>query len=314
MKKVLIGILGVLALLVAAVLIVPSFIDWNQYKTEITAGAESATGRQLIIDGDIGLSVLPAPALVVEDLRLAAPPGATDADTVRLKSLEVRIALGPLLGGRIQVEQIRLVEPLVNVEILADGRTTLDVAPPAETAPDAAPTPAEPGTPAEAPAAGETADAGPPLDIRLDSFVIENGTVVIRDTAKGTVERIENLDAEIAANSLNGPFESRGGLTARGIPVRFDVAAGQIGEGRAIPFKASIAVDPGNGQISVSGTVAGFPDAPRLTGRVEGGGNDLSALAGATAGTGLPAVLARSFAVEANLAVNPRAPPSTTWR
>ena len=61
MRKILIGVAVVVVGLVAAVLVVPSFIDWNGYKPEIQAAAERATGRQLRLDGDIGLSVLPSP-------------------------------------------------------------------------------------------------------------------------------------------------------------------------------------------------------------------------------------------------------------
>ena len=62
MKKFLLGLLGVVIALVAAALVVPSFLDWNQYKAEIATLVESATGRKIDIRGDVSLAVLPAPA------------------------------------------------------------------------------------------------------------------------------------------------------------------------------------------------------------------------------------------------------------
>ena len=80
LKKVLFSLIGFLALLVAAVLIGPGLIDWNQYKGEIAAQAKAITGRDLTIDGDIQITVLPAPALVVKDVALANLEGATSPE------------------------------------------------------------------------------------------------------------------------------------------------------------------------------------------------------------------------------------------
>ena len=49
MKKLLIGVVAVGVLLVAAILIAPSFIDWNAHKQKITALVREATGRDLTI-------------------------------------------------------------------------------------------------------------------------------------------------------------------------------------------------------------------------------------------------------------------------
>ena len=71
MKKIGIGLLAVIVLLVAVVLVAPSFVDWNVYKDRIAVEVRKAIGRELSIDGDIGLVLLPAPALSVENVRLA---------------------------------------------------------------------------------------------------------------------------------------------------------------------------------------------------------------------------------------------------
>src|SRR3546814_5344343 len=63
-----------------------------------------------------------------------------------------------------------------------------------------------------------SAGAGPGdggLNIRLDSVEIDDGTLIYRDSAAGTEERIEALDATITAASLQGPFENIGRASAR---------------------------------------------------------------------------------------------------
>ena len=122
MKRVLWAIGGLLVLLVAAVLIGLGLVDWNQYKGDIQNQARDATGRELIINGDISITVFPAPALIANDVLLANIEGAASKNMLRLKYLEVRIALMPLLASRIEVERIKLVDPEIELEVLADGR------------------------------------------------------------------------------------------------------------------------------------------------------------------------------------------------
>ncbi len=109
MRKLLIGLVGLVVLVVGAALVVPSVIDWNSYKGEITARALEATGRKLTIAGDLDLTVLPAPRLSVRDARFANIKGGSAPDMVRLKSLDVRVRFWPLLRGKIEVDSITLV-------------------------------------------------------------------------------------------------------------------------------------------------------------------------------------------------------------
>ena len=61
-----------LALLVAAVLVGPSLVDWNAHKDRIVAEVHKATGRDFSIQGDMSLSLLPVPALSAQGVRLAS--------------------------------------------------------------------------------------------------------------------------------------------------------------------------------------------------------------------------------------------------
>src|SRR4051794_9776220 len=110
MKAFLVALAGLGILLLAVLVVGPRFVDWNQFKPEIAALAERATGRPLAIDGDIGFSLLPTPTLSAAGVRLgnpaAVPAGPAEPELVRLKALDARIALGPLLGGRVVVESI----------------------------------------------------------------------------------------------------------------------------------------------------------------------------------------------------------------
>lgn len=301
MKKILIGLGGLVAVLLAAILIVPGFIDWNDYKAEITRRAKEATGRDIVIDGDIKLTVLPAPALNVANVRLANIKGAATPDMVRLKSLQVRIALGPLLGGRIQVQTVRLLEPVIELERLADGRVNWSLGG-AEKQTGGKPAPDDDNFTAGAGAGTEKDTQTATPDIVLDSFVIENGTVVYRDAKAGTVERVENINADIAAASISGPFESDGAFSLGGIPVNYDVTVGKIIEGRTAPVRLALGIAPGATRLAVSGIVVGIDGTPKFKGKVTLKGDKLSGLARELAPSGeLPGLLGQAFELSADI-------------
>ncbi|HBU97705.1 AsmA family protein, partial [Thalassospira lucentensis] len=76
MKKILAVIGAVLVVLIAALLIIPSLIDWNGYKAQVSQAVRDATGRELVINGDLSMSLIPSPALSAEQVALGNAPGA----------------------------------------------------------------------------------------------------------------------------------------------------------------------------------------------------------------------------------------------
>ena len=126
MKKLLQGIAILLCLLIAIILVGPSLINWNNYKADLINEVERLSGRQLDIKGDIEISILPAPAVIAEDVSLSNSVGASAENLLTLKSLEVRVALGPLLGGKIKVQTVRLIDPVIELQRFADGHTNVD--------------------------------------------------------------------------------------------------------------------------------------------------------------------------------------------
>ena len=98
-KKIAIGVLGVVVIILLGSFLVPHFINWNEYKAEIAAGVKSATGRDISIGGDLSVRILPTPALTVNDFSIANTDGATNPKMVKLDALQVRVSLLPLLSG-----------------------------------------------------------------------------------------------------------------------------------------------------------------------------------------------------------------------
>ena len=121
-------ILGLLALIIAAAVIAPFALDLNNYKGYIADLVKEQTGRALAIDGDIYLSVVPIPTVEVRGVRFANVEGASSPDMVRIAAVEARIALAPLFGGQVEVDSLTFVDPVIELEILADGNANWQLA------------------------------------------------------------------------------------------------------------------------------------------------------------------------------------------
>jgi uncharacterized protein involved in outer membrane biogenesis len=266
-KKILIAVGALLVLAVAALLVVPSFIDWNGYKAQIESEARKQTGRDLSIDGDISLALLPAPKLSVKGVRFANAEGGSAPDMATLESLDVRVALMPLLSGKIQVTSLILVKPTILLEKLPDGHGNWEIAPAGETAP----------APSEA--AHEGIGNGGGLALSFDSVRIENGTFIYRDPAAGSEQKLEALDSEIHIGSFSGPFDATGSATYQGIKARFEANAGALSAGQPSTVRLKLALGDPESTLEFSGVVSTDPQAgPHLAGKLTAGGDDLSAL------------------------------------
>lgn len=289
LKKLLVVGVGALAILLVAVLALPALVDWNARKADIAARLSAAAGRTVEIDGDLGLSLLPAPHLTVENLRLLNPPGFQGPDMARLARLDARVALMPLLGGHIQVETVTLVKPEFIFELSSDGRFNWTVA-----AERAAPVPA-------AEAGGGLATA-----ISLDQLHLEGGSVLYRDGMSGRETRIDDLRARLIAGSLIGPFQVQGDFTVHGVPIRGEMTSGRFGPAAAVPVRAAFETAGGEAAFRFAGIMSEAPDGGRrVQGDLRAEGNDaaaaLAALRLATAGHPMLAAAAHPFAVRAAL-------------
>lgn len=294
MKRILWGFVGLIGLLCAAVLVVPNFIDWNAYKPEISEQVRKLTGRELVIAGNIDLKVLPAPTLIAEKVSLSSVEGAQSPDLASLRSVEVRIALAPLLGGNISVETVRLVEPQIFLEVLADGRTTWEITPPTSDAGGTAET-----TPAESTANGTS--SGPA--IALGNFEIIDGSLTYQDAATKTVEHISDIDLMLDAASLStGPFRAQGSLVAKGLRLGINADIGEIIGGRTFPLDLAVLIGGDSAKLSLSGTVLGLDEQPRFRGTLNLDSANIGMVVSALAdGASLPAPLGQALAISGKL-------------
>ncbi|MGB0712605.1 MAG: AsmA family protein, partial [Gammaproteobacteria bacterium] len=120
-------VVGVLLLLlVVAIVVIPMVVDPNDFKDPLAQQVKKATGRELTIEGDIGLSVFPWVGLELGKTRLGEAPDFGPGDFAVVEAVEVRARLLPLLESRLEMDTVRLQGVAVNLKRNKDGRANWD--------------------------------------------------------------------------------------------------------------------------------------------------------------------------------------------
>jgi AsmA protein len=99
---------GIVALLGAVLLGVWLLVNPNTYKAKIAAAVQQSTGRELKLQGDIKLSVIPWVALELGPASLGNPAGFGDEPFLSFTHASVRVRLLPLLRQRLEVARVEV--------------------------------------------------------------------------------------------------------------------------------------------------------------------------------------------------------------
>ncbi|NIY77408.1 AsmA family protein [Thalassospira sp. HF15] len=309
MKKILAAFGAILVVLVAALLIIPSLIDWNGYKAQISQAVRDATGRELDLAGDLSMSLIPSPSLTATDVSLGNVAGAQDADMVEIGEVRVSVALMPLLTGNVQVTEVSLINPVISIETFEDGTNNLVFDPnqAARSGPDAGliTTPGEADSASTPPAASaDSSESDFASTIQVDRLEIENATIIYR--APGSEERIEGLTLGVSAQTLNGPIEGEGYVFYRGIPLTFALNVGQISQTAPFPVSVKLGIDEVDGGFTVAGRVDLSTENPGFDGEIDGNFDDLREAALRIAGDNadIPDIAAKPFDLGGHITAN----------
>ncbi|OOG25971.1 membrane assembly protein AsmA [Thioalkalivibrio denitrificans] len=195
-KRVLILLLALLILAGATAAYLVATFDPNEHKDRISAAVKEQTGRDLVIEGEIGLTLFPRLGVSLGDTWLSNAEGFTDEPFARIREVELSVALMPLLRRELQVEQIRLVGLALNLERDAQGRTNWDDLVEAAETPDEPVEPRLERVPGEAPAL---------RDIDVGGLVIRDASVSWRDEQAGTALRLDPFNMELGRIRLGEP-------------------------------------------------------------------------------------------------------------
>lgn len=288
-KRLLIGGGGIVALLVAALVALPALIDVNSYKPLIVSQVKTATGRDLVIDGPISLSLLPTPTVSVTGVKFFNAPGSKNANMVEVKSVTVKPSLLALLGGSIEVSEVTLVDPKIVLEINAEGKPNWEFTP---SVAEAKPAAAKPST---------------PRPLSLGRLTIDNGTLIFSDSKAGLSVVADKANFTASVGSIDGPYSLAGDASINGAPLRLDLAVGARG---SKGHTADLALQAGGGKLGFKGTLSELGAAAKVSGVASASAESLTTFVGTLvklAGQpepALPPILAGKFSFNGGIDVS----------
>ncbi|MGD8242986.1 MAG: AsmA family protein, partial [Desulfobacterales bacterium] len=171
-------------LLIAAVILIPLLVDVNQYKPQIEARVQEATGRSFQIGGEIDLSLFPWVGLALSDLHLGSPPEFGATKLLEVGRFEARVRLMPLLSKQVEIKRVILEAPVIALVKHKDGRTNWSFKTPAAD-PDPKATPRI-----------ETQEQGEAMQLAAltaEEIAIRNGRLTFEDQAAGQKQTLADL-------------------------------------------------------------------------------------------------------------------------
>lgn len=259
MKRVLLIVSGIAALLIIAAFSVPFFIPKSVYKNQIENAATNALQRDVTLAGDVKISVFPRISASVEQVSVANPDGFATPNMIEAGALRGSVKWMPLLSRRVDVQEIAFVDADVFLQRKADGNTNWEFASSKEASP-----PPE-GT-------NGSFDAG------IESAILKNASLIFQDDQSGETYKLSELDLEASLRGMDQPLSA----TASG---RFQEQAFTVdiwldapeALTRNLPAQAQLDLASDLANIKYDGSVQ-LGDAPSLNGTFETVVADLAAL------------------------------------
>ena len=227
------GIAIIIALVAA--LVGPLFIDWGQYRATIEAEASKVVGIPVRVAGSIDVRLLPTPWLKLNDVELR-PAGSAQKLTAR--GLAMEFGLGTLMRGEFRANQVTLDQPEVRVGLDRSGAVQI-------------------------PGLNFSFD---PDRLAIERLTINEGKLLLADTASGARLDIEQLNLSGEVGSLIGPFKVEGTFTANDEHYGYRFSGSRRGDDGGI--KVRLAVDPAERALAFEsdGTVWIEGGSPRFEG------------------------------------------------
>lgn len=228
MKKTIAIVLLVLVILgVGGYFILPSTINWEKYTQELSAAVKAATGRNLVIQGEPSFSLRPVPILKLGKITLTSAPGGAYPNMLVAPGAEILFDAGALFKRQTKIKKITLHSPQFFIEDMPDGRLNWQFDFLRRQAAGAA--------------------------VGFESLLINNGTAEVRGDKYSAPYKWRSLNAELFADSLQGPFFFEGNVAVLSTTFGFSVKIERLTGSRPPEFTLRVTNAPSETSVSFSG-------------------------------------------------------------
>jgi len=281
---------AILVPLLGAAYLVPRLLDVEGYKPALAEAVKQATGRELVIDGPLKLTLLPVPRISARSVHFANAVGGTGAQMVDVRWIGASPSWSALLQGRVEIGRLILYKPAVVLETDANGVPNWEFKP----------------------GAGGQQEAGAPsegLHLAVGKLDIVDGTLSYTNPRTGKTIKAEQVKATASVGSLKGPFSIDGAATVNGVPLSLAVSVNSPRDDGSNDAKLVVKVP--SGDFTFDGRVSAIASDATVSGHLQvttGGLTDFISTLVRAIGEPLPAFdtsVVGSFAFDGGIEISP---------
>lgn len=214
------------------------FFDPNDFRDDISAGVKEATGRDLVIEGELSLSLFPWIAIEIGRTQLGNAEGFGDEPFLSFEAARLSVRVMPLLfGGEIAVGTASIDSLSVNLQVKSNGETNWDDL-------------ASMGESSEKQIVDDILQEQPeqtesePISFDIANISISNASVSYTDAQAGSRSSITDLTLNTGRIAAGSPFD----LNAT---FRFEVTPGDLGG--QLSIRGTVLASEGMAHIDISG-------------------------------------------------------------
>lgn len=193
MKRFLIIIGALCAVVVAAAFVVPFLIPSAVYKAQIETSASAALGRDVTLLGEPRLSILPTISAQIDGAEVSNPDGFSDPLMIEAGTLRAHVKLWPLLSRRVEISKVTLDDATIRLERLSDGRVNWQFGTPVEDVPTT-----DPGSESSG------------FETGIDRAALSNASIYYNDRMTGGQYALTKFNATAQMKALDKPLNSSG--------------------------------------------------------------------------------------------------------
>ena len=230
MKKVIISLLVLLFVctLGAAFYILNSDLI-GQNKDKIAEQFYNATGKAVRFDGDVSFKLLPVPHLQANNVKIFNSPNNTDYTLADIRSLDAQVALKPLLGGELEVTKMVLSDVKFNIDWDKGFSWQSDLSP-------------------------DQRIQMENTNLTLNSVQIKGAELVFSSEENHINFTLTNINGEMSAESIMGPFRMEGNYLNGSTPEGFAMTIGRLSETSATTLNLAVTHPNSNSYIRFDGS------------------------------------------------------------
>jgi hypothetical protein len=212
--KVLVFLGGLLVVVLFVALLAPLFIDWTDFRKNFEDQASLIIGKKVTVHGAVDARLLPFPSVTLHDVRVGQEADGTPLVQVAEFSMDAELA--PFLSGEALIFDMRVSRPKVRLRLLKDG--TLDWMR---------------GSLPEIPA----------KTVVLENVHVDGADVQFIDEQSGRTRHVTDLNAEMSAKSLAGPWRIDGDGALDGEHGSFTIASSQPDDSGVLRMRTHLSPD-----------------------------------------------------------------------